>query len=289
MRLETGVGWRDAHFPGGVAYAQRAGLDETAIYAAAVTLDPSAVGAAQQMFADNQFFASVAALLRDNRLRAVFGLLTVPDDYETIRAQPASPQRLPMSWDQPDTVFADEENGVVAIKHGAEILYVALYWRARMGINGLARIHFLTPRYQQVAVVYEDVKFEPSGKVWKRPNWTNFGFGNGGHRYPGKLDSAHAGEELPVPKFPADVPFDPRKENPYAGRADFYQLRYGPYLIAMNTTKEKRFEMARPAGVKQAPDLVSGKTIALDAPLTVGPRSTVVLYVGPAEVTALKQ
>ena len=281
MRLETGIGWRDSHFPGPVAYAQRAGLDETAIYAAAVTLDPAAVGAAQQMFADNQFFASIAELVRDNRLRAVFGLLSVPDDYETIRAQPASPQRLPMSWDQPDTVFADEENGVVAIKKGAEILYVSLYWRSRIGINGLARAHYLTPRYQQVAVVYEDVKFEPGGQTWKRPNWTNFGFGNGGHRYPGKLESAHTGEGLPVPKLPADVPFDARKDNPYAGRADFYQLRFGPYLIAMNTTQDKTFDLAPPRGVTAAPELVTRKPVRLDAPLKVGPRTTVVLFLGP--------
>lgn len=278
MRLETGIGWRDSHFPGGVAYAQRAGLDETAIYAAAVTLDPPAIGACQQMFTDNQFFSSIATLLRDSRLRAVFGLLSVPDDYETIRAQPATPHRLPMSPGQPDTVFADEEDGVVAIKHGREILYVSLYWRSRTGINGLARVHYLTPGYQQVAVVHEEVKFDPSGQTWKRPNWTNFGFGNGGFRYPGALESAHTGEELPIPKLPADVKIKPGQDNPYLGRADFYELRYGPYLIAMNTTKDKTYALTPPPDVNEAPELVSKKTLRLTAPLKIAPRSTVVLY-----------
>ncbi|MDR3406090.1 MAG: hypothetical protein P4L99_26625 [Chthoniobacter sp.] len=278
MRLETGIGWRDAHFPGPVTYAQRSSLDETPLYAAAITLDPPAVGAAQQMFADNQFFSSIDRMVKDKRLRADFGLLTAPDDYETIRAQPAVAQRLPMSPGNPDTVFADEEEGVVAIRHGGEILYVALYWRSRMGINGLARVHYLTPQYQQVAVVYEDVKFEPSGRVWKRPNWTDFGFGNGGHHYPGKVDSTLTGEALPIPKFPADVPIPKDKEIPFAGRADFYQLRYGPYLIGMNTTKDKTFELPPPPGVDQAPDLVSRHVLPLGGPIKVGPRSTVVLY-----------
>ena len=167
----------------------------------------------------------------------------------------------------------------MAIKHGDGILYVSLYWRSRMGINGLARIHYLTPRYQQVAVVYEDVKFEPSGEVWKRPNWTNFGFANGGLRYPGKLDSAHAGEELPIPKFPSDVPFQPGKELPFAGRADFYQLRFGRYFIGMNTTKEKTFEMTWSPGLKASLDLVSMRTVSVDVPLKVAPRSTVVLLI----------
>jgi hypothetical protein len=281
MRLETGVGWRDTHFPGPVTYAERSGLDETPIYAAAVTLDPPAVGAAQQMFADHQFFDSIKHLLDQRQLRADFGLLTVPDDYETLLAQPANSHGLPMAWEQPDCVFADEEDGVVAIKHGAEILYASLYWRSRLGINGLARIHYLTQRYQQVAVMYEDVKFDPSGRTYKRPNWTNFGFGNGGFHYPDKLDSAHAGEELPIPKIPGDVEAKPGEENPFLGRADFYQLRYGPYLIAMNTTKEKTFELAPPPGVKQATDLMTKGAITFGAPVKIGPRSTKVLMIGP--------
>lgn len=280
MRLETGIGWRDSHFPGGVTYAQRSGTDETAIYAAAATLEPTAVGAVQQMFADNQFFSSVEKLLADRRLRTVFGLLTIPDDYEKIKAQPPSSHRLPMSWDQPDIAFADEENGVVAIKHGPEILYVSLYWRAHTGINGLARVHYLTPRCQQVAVVQEDVKFEPGSNTYKRLDWVNFGFGNGGPRYPADLHSAHTGEILPVPKLPPGVEFKSGQNNPYAGRADFYQLRYGPYLIGMNTSKEKTFDLSLPSGRQSAPDLVSGKALPLDRPLQVGPRSTVILHLG---------
>jgi hypothetical protein len=302
MRLAAGVGWRDTHFPGAVTYGQRAALDETALYAAAVTLDPPAVGAARQMLADSQFFASVAAMTADRRLRGDFGLLSVPDDYGAVRAAPASEHRLPMTPGQPDAVFADEQDGVVAVKHGDAVLYASLYWRSRTGINGLARVHYLTPRYQQLAVVREAVRFEASGQTWKRPNWTNFGFGNGGLRYPGDLQSAHAGEELPIPKLPADAPLVPNADNPYAGRADFYQLRYGPYLIAMNTTTDRTFDVARPAdgagaaGVGgtasassipgTATDVATGKTVRLDEPLTVKPRSTLVLFFGPARADA---
>src|SRR6185295_16280848 len=50
MRLETGVGWRDAHFPGPVVYTQPTGGDQSVLRIAAATLDPHVVGAAQQMF-----------------------------------------------------------------------------------------------------------------------------------------------------------------------------------------------------------------------------------------------
>ena len=64
----------------------------------------------------------------------------------------------------------------------------------------------------------------------------NYDFANGGLRYPGDLQSAHAGEKLPIAKIPADVPFQPGQENLYAGRALFYTLRYGDYLIGMNAS-----------------------------------------------------
>jgi len=40
------------------------------------------------------------------------------------------------------------------------------------------------------AVVYEDIEFEPSGQEYTRPDWVNFGFANGGMKYPGDLHSA---------------------------------------------------------------------------------------------------
>jgi len=34
---------------------------------------------------------------------------------------------------------------VVALKHGDDILYASLYWRARSAINHLARVHYIMP------------------------------------------------------------------------------------------------------------------------------------------------
>jgi hypothetical protein len=280
MRLEQIIGWRDSHYPGDITYGQRPSRDASALQVAAITLDPRAVGYAQQMLADNQFFASVVGTMRERGLRVTTGLLEIPDQYERIRSLPPSPHRLPMTWDQPDFVFTDEEDGVVALKRGREILYASLYWRARNAVNFLARVHYLTPRFDRIAVVRQETEFEPSGLTYTRPDWINMGFGNGGLRYPGDLHSAHAGEKLPIAKIPEGIPFKPGQESVFAGKGSFYTLRYGDYLICMNTTKEKTFELKRPEGVLQAPDLVSGKTVKLDAPLKVGPRSTVVLYLG---------
>jgi hypothetical protein len=64
----------------------------------------------------------------------------------------------------------------------------------------LARV-IMTPNYDRIAVVKVDTEFENSGMIYKRPDWTNFGFGNGGPRYPEELHSAHA-EEHRLPESP---------------------------------------------------------------------------------------
>jgi hypothetical protein len=197
------------------------------------------------MLADHQFFASEVEAMNDRAqpLRTTIGRLESPDQYDLIRSQPPSNARLPMTPGQPDFIFADEEDGVVAIKHGDEILYASLYWRARHAVNFLARVHHITPRFDRIAVVRQEVRFEPSGLFYTRPDWINFGFGNGGPRYPVALHSAHAGEKLPIAKIPDGVAFRPGDESVYAGRGSFYTLRYGPYTIGMNATTDQTFEL----------------------------------------------
>jgi hypothetical protein len=281
MRIEAVIGWRDGgHYPGDIAYGERTSWDGSALYSVAATLDPESIGYAQQMFEDNQFFALVNERMKETGLRVTMGLLGVPDQYELLKTQPPSARRLPMTPGQPDFVFTDEEDGVVALKNGDDILYVSLYWRARNAINFLARVHYITPRMDRIAVVREETEFEPSGLTFTRPDFINFGFGNGGPRYPVEMHSAHAGEKLPIAKIPEGTRFRPGDESVYSGKGSFYTLRYGSYLIGMNMTTDKTFELKPPAGVKEARELVSGKTLKLGAPIKVVPRSTVVLWLG---------
>lgn len=281
MAIETAVGWRDTHFPGDVAYDQRPSWDGSPLQAAAATLDPVLVGAAQQMFADHQFFASLAGHMEEEKgFRVTAGLLGVPERYERIQAQPPSPRRLPMSPGQPDFVFSDEEDGVVAVKHGGEIFYTSLYWRARHAVNFLARVHRITPRFDEIAVVRQRTEFTPSGMTFTRPDWTDFGFANGGHRYPDAPVSAHAGEILPIARIPAGVAFKPGQENIHAGRGDYYELRYGPYFIAMNMSADRTFDLTVPAGRSGAgvKELPAGGAVEAGAIRKVPPRTTVVLW-----------
>jgi len=282
MRAETIVGWRDSHFPGNICYTERSTWDASTLYTAAATLDSELVGGVQQMFADNQFYPSVQEqMAQNNSLRVTAGLLGLPDQYALLQAQPARPKRLPMTDGQPDFVWADTDDGVVAIKHGNERVYASLYWRARPAINFLARVEDILPATDRIAVVREQIQFVPSGLTWTRPDWTIEGFANGGPKYPIELHSAEAGEQLPIAKVPDGTAYKPGDENPYAGRGTFYALRYGDYLIGMNTTKDTVYTLKTPVGVGSANDLSSGKRVKFTQNgLAVGPGVTSVLYFG---------
>ncbi len=278
MVLETTVGWRDAHFPGSITYDQRATHDGSPFEVAAATLDPELIGYGRQMLEDNQFYQSLRMTLGQKGFRTTFGLLGVPGRHEVMKAQPAAKHRLPMSWDQPDFVFADAEDGVVAIKNGREILYASLYWRARHAVNFLGRVHHLTPTFGRIATVAVEIRYTSSGFEYTRPDWTNFGFGNGGPRYPRSYVSAHAGEKLPIAKVPAGIAFKPGGENLHAGRGDFYQLRYGPYWIGLNMSADKTFEMKAPDHPGRIRNLVTKSEVAPGSVANVSPQSTVVLH-----------
>lgn len=278
MRIETIIGWRDSHYPGGVTYAERSAWEGSAIYSVAANLDTKSVGYAKQMFEDNQFFQSIQGLIATKGLRVTNTLLWIPDQYEMLKAQPENKNRLPMSWEQPDFAWADEENGVIAIKRDKDIIYASLYWRARYAVNYLARFHYLTPNFDRIAVVKEEAEFEDSGETYVRKDWVNMGFGNGGHKYPADLHSAHTGEKLPIAKVPSNIKYKVGDENVYAGRASFYTCRYGNYLIAMNCSTDKSYELKIPTAQTNLPELISGKDIMVSGTLKVPPKSTMILY-----------
>lgn len=281
FRAETEVGWRDGgHYPGDVLYGDRGtAWDATPLMTAAATLDPLAVGIARQMMDDNQLFAMVEQKLKDgNNIRSLQSCLHIPEQYELVASQPASGLRLPMSADMPDYVFADEEDGVVAIKNEDEILYVSLYWRARNAVNNLAKVHYITPVMERLANVYIETKFEDSGMRYTRPDWVNLGFAGWREWYTG-VHSAHAGEVLPIARIPEGISFKPGEENAYAGRADYYLLKFGPYMVAMNSSTNKSFELDIPQAKHKVLDLTNGKTEIKGQKMNVPARTTVVLYV----------
>jgi hypothetical protein len=250
------------------------------------------MGYGQQMLQDNQFFAGLKKRLADKRITAKTRLLSVPENYEKIAALPASSARLPMSAGQPDFVFADPMDGVIAVKNGEDILYASLYWRSRGSINHLARVHYLTPTLERDATVNIQTEFTDSGHVFTVPDWTNMGFSRGReekwYRDQG-MHLAAAGDQQPIAVVPADDDsYEIGQENLFAGKGDFYEMTFGDYLIAMNCTEHKSYLLKIPPSFKGAKDLVTGRPVGT-ASRTVKPKQTLVLYRNTSERAERKE
>ncbi|HEX9048701.1 MAG TPA: hypothetical protein VF988_16865, partial [Verrucomicrobiae bacterium] len=279
MKLATEIDARTAHFP--LQHGAYTGPDIRELWwmeVPALTGDPVAVGAAQQCLEDNQYFCRLAE--RDKDIDTL-GMMRNIGEYATVKAQPKSDFRLPMGDGQPDFVFSDEEDAVVALKHGQQRLFINFYYRQEFGVSGSTRLFDLTPTVMRIATVKSEFEVNSSGEKWTRPDVIDFER-SGGFPPPGKkIHQAWQGEEVSIARRPDDAS-QPRYGTwgPFVGKAAFYWLRYGDYLIGLNTTADQSYILPTPAGYAQARDLVSGKTLRLKNKIKVAPRTTVVLDLG---------
>ncbi|WP_367765539.1 hypothetical protein [Arthrobacter sp. HS15c] len=288
-RYEAIVGWRDSEYPGRVAYDEGNKWDGHPLKVVSLLKDPELTAYARQSLEDNQFFH----ILQEGydmglQARTYLHFLSAADDYAYVSGAPASSVRLPMMPGQPDFIFSDEENGLLALKNGDEILFASLYWRARWGINRLARLHHISSNgVERSGTVWQNVQFVPDGRTHTEPNWVNWEFGNadmpgipgGGFAPPGPaLQQVFAGQPLPLAASPSDVPVMPvGKESPFAGRAAFYQCEYGPFLIAMNSSADRTYSFTPSAGFGVSVNLATGEMVQQSKELKVAPGTTVVL------------
>ncbi len=248
VNIEAVVGWRHNWYPGKMEYG-----DEY-FKAAAVLGDEVSVRLAQLYIEHNRAFSEVyrgqTPLLVDR-----------VDHYKKLESLEPSRFRFPMRDDQPDFARADESIGAVALKHMGRRAWIILGWRG-VGINNIARVHYTTDTIDRLASVRICTNYTPSGYSVVRPEEML-----GTYKYEG-MALATDGEILPI------------AEGPLGGRGDFYQCRYGDYLIFMNCTDEETYKPDIPDDLKDlsAKDLISGDTYKLDQ-VIVPPGRTLVLYI----------
>ncbi|MBV8779793.1 MAG: hypothetical protein JO353_00215, partial [Phycisphaerae bacterium] len=278
MKLPSEVDNRTAHYPlSGADYnvpdiREEWWMDVPAM----LNDDPIAVGAAQQALADNQYFAYVAGRLKDPD---TLGMMRNVDEYAAVKALKPSTYRLPMGDGQPDFAFADEEDAIIAIKHGDTRLFVNLYYRAERAVNGVVRLLELTPTTTRIATVQSETQVNSSGHTYKRPDWID-GIRGRGMPPPGEdIHQAWAGEEMPISARPEDAKFPAYGEwGPFLGKAAFYQLHWGDFLIGLNSSEKTTYQLKVPDGQNQLTDLISGKQIEVsNGTVGIRPLSTVVL------------
>ncbi len=264
------IGCRNDHeINGHVAYVGR-GIDPLTIGASGVSVaGADLLGYAQQQSDEGQLFGNIAV---SGDREAV----DVPDLYAAFKAQPRTGVKLPMSSGEPDFAWADEENMVVAAKHGEERFWAVLNWHCTDAINKLAKVFVTSNQTANLAeVMLDDVQFKPAGYTVTR-NGALDNTPPHGRQPPDNPVNAQQGQVLPVALRP-DLDKAPRV-NADGGRGTGYTLRYGHWLVAINAHPTQPYTMRAPSGFTGGRDLVSGQQMG--ATVTLGPKSSAVFYLG---------
>jgi fibronectin type 3 domain-containing protein len=279
-RCMEGVGllaWRgasesDSEFANEIAYGDRTGW-AFGLRCAAATGDTNLIGYAKQMLADNEYFNSLTVTGTIGNQSDSRDALDVFNDYNIISAAADSGVRLPMTDGQPDFAWADEEDGIIAVKHGNERLWLATYYQAKTGtgVNGVGRFYYSTNNFDRYGMVEVMPQINFSGSFYVRPNLMDKPEQNF-YVPPDDPLQAYQGERLPL------AASDPlaTDNQPFLGKALFWATRYGNFLIGINRSPAKTYQLQTPAGFVSATNLITGQN--LSGTILVAPQSTVILY-----------
>ena len=193
------------------------------------------------------------------------------------KEMPPSDYRLPFEKNVDDYAWADEENAVFMIHNNDEFIWGSFFmWGARKGYNRKGRLRHATPINDRVVDFMADARAHVGKMGQLSMNMPE------GHTY------IPAERSYTIPPSPPGVDqAETCKQHVDHGRLWFYQANYGDYLIGMNTTSKDAYnaslyelDIPEEHQGKMAKDFISGREVDLSEPVVLGPRSTMVLYVG---------
>lgn len=265
--------YRGRGYPGGIRYLSK---DEE-LTTAAILEDPVSLRLAELYLKHGQFTKHTR---QDRVVRRVEDYLKVKEMLEK-----RDPDPLPAEPGHGNFAWGDPGTGVFAFKHGDTRLYGSFVLSMPGAVVPIARILDIRPRIERLADVQTGIRF-PQPDEYVDPGGILEDMKFPRTPPPPKLDS-----EL-VDKWRGDIRDSElvdkwRGHDIRASMAYLYTLRYGDYLIVMNTTqkgtyREQTFnlDISDDVQASEVLDVDTGKMIDVTKPLQVPPQFTGVLYLG---------
>jgi len=281
MMAAAPIGHRNNYLPAHYAYVSR-GVEAGMLARENV---PDLQACFQQQIADGQLYAMIAGSGEIttpegrrslSRQAGSVGAPYLPDDLATALAKPKSNLRMPTAIGAPDFAWGDEEDMVVAAKHGEECFFANLFWRGPSHINKAANVFLVTPTAAARAEVQlDDIRYVPTGR-YETGTGSVDKFGNRNPPDNKQHPNAESGNRYPIAVRP-DLKDHAPERNQDGGRGTGYTLAYGHWLVGMNGNYTTgTYTMKLPPGFAGGVDLISGKT--LKAPVIIPRGTTVVFY-----------
>ncbi len=248
------MSWRNTTFPFRIAYS---GIEEASI----LDGDPVALRLAQLEIAHGRLNLLTPEPERgphwspDNSIRLY-------QQYLKVKDLPATGHRLPAEPGQPDFVWSDPENGVFVFRHGENLVYGSFFnldafSGHAVGDRGIYQL--IRPESERL------VEFPPEFALPESGLSITVKYPFGERTRP---------QTPPPPGMKVWAKEPPDWLDHRAGRAYFYHLQTGPYVIAMNTTetgtyRESTWTLPAIPGVTRARDLATGEIVDLSKPLAI--------------------
>jgi hypothetical protein len=169
MTAAEPIGTRNNFLPGHNAYIDRDSGANIVAHENAPDLD----GYFQEELAEGQLYAMAingasatnAGTPDLGRQAGAPGAPYLPDDMAAALAKPKSSTRLPEAIGAADFAWGDEENMVVAAKHGEDRFFTNMVWRGNTSITGTAMVFTISPQIASRAEIkVDDLRYISTGQ-----------------------------------------------------------------------------------------------------------------------------
>ena len=196
-------------------------------------------------------------------------------------------QPMPSTPGQPDYVFGDEMDGIVAIQHGTDHIFVNFHGEYSLSKPGMAHIITATEN-KTINFVPEVMKYTPSGHTETMP----MHYWSGAHQiaYPDDPIEADGGTVYDIPAYDKAGHY-----NSGRGLCQYYQNVFDKYLVAQNCSETDSYALDVTDGLNglKAVNVATGESVVISSSITLKPQTTLVLFINDltnaSEVTAAEK
>ena len=268
---ESSMCWRNRYDPGKNYYGN--------LMAAYLSNDTELMGYILQAYKDGHYEPDTSGKLFSWYTGSYWlaDALNALDNYAQTHSSDYS--LMPSTDGQPNYVVGDPQDGVVAIKHGDNHLFVNFLAGDCPLWSGYA--HLITPNTTKVIQFAPEVeRIYSSGNTITLSNT----YWNGNHKitYPDEPEMAYGGMKYESPAYDSEGHW-----NTYRTSCQYYQQLIGQYLVAQNCSETDTHNLSMTSyGVASqsldglsAVDIATGESVTMSAAITLLPLSTKVYYI----------
>ena len=257
---ESSVCWRNRYDPGKNYYGS--------LIAGALSSDEEVLGHVLQAFKEGHYDPDTSGKLFAYESHSYWLADAIDQLIAYAEQHEGDYTPMPSTDGQPDYAVGDPQDGVVAVKHGDNHIFVNFLANDCPLWSGAA--HLITPTTVKTIQFGAEVRkqFNSSQTVTMSKTYWN---GNHKITYPDNPQMAYGGMTYNYPAYDADGNYISSRTS-----SQYYQQLLGQYLVAQNCSETETYNLELTADIdgQEATDLTTGESVTLSNSMTLAPLTT---------------